>query len=61
MHDVLESTFVCIFLYCELVQGRRTRGVLKIERYAQRLAQRACMEEASSYSWAPNNTRGPET
>ena len=35
------------------VQSRRTRGVLKIERYPLRLTLKACMGEASSYSWAP--------
>ena len=35
------------------MQSRRTRGVLKIERYEQRLTHRACMREASSNSCAP--------
>ena len=37
----------------QCVHSRRTRGVLKIERYEQSLTYRACMGEASSYSWAP--------
>ena len=42
----------------QCVQIRRTRGVLKIERYAQRLTHRACTGEASSNSWSPNNVCG---
>ena len=43
----------CLILNQVLVQSRRTRGVLKIERHAQRLTLRACMGEASYYSWVP--------
>ena len=35
------------------LQSRRTRGILKIERYSQRLTHRACLGEANSYSLAP--------
>ena len=41
------NNFILIVHSKQCVQSRRTRSVLKIERYAQRLTQ-----EASSYSWA---------
>ena len=40
----------------QCVQSRITLGVLKIEKYAQRLTHGACMGEASSYSGAPDNS-----
>ena len=47
------NNFILIGHSKQCVQSRRTRGVLKIERYEQRLTHRACMEDASSYSYAP--------
>ena len=49
----LDNNFILIGHSKVWVQSRRARGVLKMERYAQRLTHRACMGEASPYSWAP--------
>ena len=60
------QTLICRHCFCYFgraltitlfVQSRRTRGVLKIERYGQRLTHRACMGDASSYSWAPDSVQ----
>ena len=51
--SLFHNNFILIGHSKQCVQSRRTRGVLKIERYEQRLTHRACMGEASSYSWAP--------
>ena len=48
-----DVSFILVGHSKQCVRRRRTRGVLKIERYAQRLTYRACMGDASSYSWAP--------
>ena len=50
----LDNDFILIGHFKQCVQCRTTRGVLKIERYGQRLTHRACMGETSSYSWAPD-------
>ena len=50
---LLDNNFILIGHSKQWVQSRRARGVLKIERYAQRLTHRARMGEASPYSWAP--------
>ena len=47
--SLLHNNFILIGHSKHCVQSRGTRGVLKIERYEQRLTHRACMEEASSY------------
>ena len=49
----LDNDFILIGHFKQCVQCQTTREVLKIERYGQRLIHRACMGEASSYSWAP--------
>ena len=46
-----DSKFILIGHSKQCLQSRQTRSVLKLERYAQRLPHRACMEEACSYSW----------
>ena len=46
-----DSKFILIGHSKQCLQSRRTRSVLKLERYAQRLPHRACMEEAFSFSW----------
>ena len=49
----IDNNVILISHSKQYVQSQRTRGVLKIERYEQRLTHRACMGEASSYSRAP--------
>ena len=44
-----DKSFILIGHSKQRVQSRRTRGILKIERYAQRLTHRVCMGEQSSY------------
>ena len=46
-----DNNFILIGHSKQCVQSRRTRGVLKIERYAEKLTR---MREASSDSWAPD-------
>ena len=43
----LDNDFIFIGHFKQCVQCRTTRGVLKIERYGQRLTHRACMGEAT--------------
>ena len=51
--SLFHNNFILIGHSKQCVQSRRTRGVLKIERYEQRLTHRACFGNASSYSLAP--------
>ena len=51
--SLFHNNFILIGHSKQCVQSRRTRGVLKIERYEQRLTHRVYMGEASSYSCAP--------
>ena len=46
--SLFHNNFILIGHSKQCVQSRRTRGVLKIERYEQRLTHRACIGEASS-------------
>ena len=54
--SLFHNNFILIGHSKHCVHSRRTRGVLKIERYEQRLTHRACIGEASSYSCAPGIT-----
>ena len=53
----IDNTFILIGQSKQCVQSRRTRRVLKIERYAQRLSHRACMGDATLYSWVTHKMR----
>ena len=46
--SLFHNNFILIGHSKQCVQSRRTRGVLKIERYEQRLTHGICMGEASS-------------
>ena len=50
--STLDNNFILIGPSKQWVQSRRARGVLKLERYTQRLTHRACMGEAISHSWS---------
>ena len=56
---LFSSIFVRQWLYSDWpfkTVGAEPENVLKTERYTQRLTHRACMGDASSYSWAPKVT-----
>ena len=53
-----DKTFILIGHCKHCALSRRTRGVLKIERYVQRLTHKAFIGEAISYSWASEHACG---
>ena len=54
LSSIDNTCFILIGQSKQCVQCRRTRRVLKIERYAQRLSHGACMGEATLYSCVTN-------